>query len=103
VRAQRRVLLCLALAATLIAAAQGLTGILDLALYAAPALLLLGLLLSGCFVGEERILARRRLQVPRRRPAARRWPRTRERALASLLERSAARLRGPPALLPARS
>ena len=57
-RAQRRVLLCLAVAATLISALQGLTGILELALYAAP-VLLLGLLLSGRFVGERATLGSR--------------------------------------------
>jgi hypothetical protein len=104
VRSQRRVLLCLAAAAALISALQGLTGILELALYAAPVLLLLGLLLSGRFVGERAILARRAVTVPRLRTALRRrWPRTRERALTSLLERSADRLRGPPAPAPARS
>ena len=67
-------------------------------------LLLLGLLLSGRFVGERAILARRQAPVPRLRAALRpRWPRARERALTSLLERSANRLRGPPALAPARS
>jgi hypothetical protein len=105
VRAQRRVLLYLAVAATLIAGLQGLTGVLDLALYAAPALMLLGLVVSGRFVGEERILARRRpAEVPRLRAAlARRWPRDRARAFASLLERTPTLLRGPPAGLTARS
>jgi hypothetical protein len=105
VGAQRRVLLWLAVAATLIAGLQGLTGFLELTLYAMPALLLLGMVLSGRFVGEDRILARRlATAVPRLRAAlARRWPRTRERALASLLERDTTCLRGPPAPLPARS
>jgi hypothetical protein len=104
VRAQRRVFAWLALAAVLVSALQGLTGVMDLALYAAPALLLIGLLLSGRFVGERKILARRLSMVPRRlRAPARRRPRLRERALTSLLERRTTLLRGPPALLTARS
>jgi hypothetical protein len=103
VRTQRRVLLCLAAATALIAALQGITGIVELTLYAAPVLLLVGLLLSGRFVGERALLARRQAALPRLRAVLRRrWPRTRERALASLLERSAERLRGPPALAAAR-
>jgi hypothetical protein len=88
----------LGLAALLIAALQGVTGLSELAFYAGPFLLVLGLLLSGRFIGEEAILARRaRLSKPRLRPARRRWTATRERPLASLLERSPRLLRGPPA------
>ena len=67
-------------------------------LYGGPLLFITGLLLSGRFIGEERILARRRRS--RRRgcaPRASRGPRLRERPLASLLERSPRLLRGPPA------
>ena len=41
------------------AAVQGLTGMQELVFYAGPFLLLLGLLLSGRFIGEDAILARR--------------------------------------------
>jgi hypothetical protein len=89
------VLGCAALA---VAAMQGVTGVAHLALYAAPFLLLLGLLLSGRFIGEEVILAHRARRVaPRRRARARRWAALPERPLASLLERSVRLERGPPA------
>ena len=69
----------------------------ELLFYAAPFLLVLCLLLSGRYIGEQAILARRTApRRPRRRPASRRRPAARERPLASLLERSARLLRGPP-------
>ena len=89
---------CVAIA---VSAAQGITGISELALYAAPFLLLLGLLLSGRFVGEEAILARRLRAAARLRPLPRRWAALHARPLASLLERSTRLVRGPPALSPA--
>ena len=49
----------LAASAVLLAAVMALTGSLDLMLYGGPALLVAGLLTSGRFIGEERILARR--------------------------------------------
>ena len=64
--------------------------------YAGPFLLLLGLLLSGRFIGEDAILARRPATI-RLRPLARRWTPVLERPFASLLERSTRQLRGPPA------
>jgi hypothetical protein len=86
-------------AALALAAVQGLTGMQELVFYAGPCLLLLGLLLSGRFIGEEAILARREaLLVRPPRPAGRRWSPVLERPLASLLERSTRRLRGPPAV-----
>ena len=72
----------------------------ELVFYAGPFLLLIGLLLSGRFIGEQAILARRRPR-PRgcgHRPGAGRA--VREHALASLLERSTRQLRGPPGALP---
>ena len=66
--------------------------------YAGPFLLLLGLLLSGRFIGEDAILARRP-SPPRLRHAARHRTPMLEDALASLLERSTRQLRGPPAAL----
>jgi hypothetical protein len=97
VRSTRRFLLVLAAVAALVALLQGLTGVTDLALYTAPLLLVVTLLLGGRFVGEDWIAARRRVRPRRVRPAARRWSRARDRALASLLERGATQLRGPPA------
>jgi hypothetical protein len=98
----RLILLALTLVAVLTAATvaglQGATGVEHLALDAMPFLLVAGLLVSGRFVGEERILARRRARRPvRPRPERRPRPRRRDRALAALLERSLRTLRGPPA------
>ena len=87
---------CAALAVT---AVQGLTGMQELVFYAGPFLLVLGLLLSGRFIGEEAIIARR-ATAARPRPLARRWTPVRERPLASLLQRSTRQLRGPPAAAP---
>jgi hypothetical protein len=99
-RTQRALLALLGCAALVVMGMQGLTGDSQLALYAAPFLLLLGLLLSGRFIGEEVILARRiRVAARRPRPLPRRWATLPERPLASLLERSARLERGPPAAL----
>ena len=87
----------LAAAAVLLAAVMGITGAFELVLYCGPLLFLTGLLLSGRFIGEERILARRTVPAPRLRAARASWARLRERPLASLLERSPRLLRGPPA------
>ena len=87
----------LAAAAVLLAAAMGVTGATELVLYGGPLLFIAGMLLSGRFIGEERILARRRVAPARLRAARLSWSRLRERPLASLLERSPALLRGPPA------
>jgi hypothetical protein len=64
--------------------------------YGGPFLLLIGLLLSGRFIGEEAILARHATPAPKLRPLPKRWSPVRERPLASLLERSTRQLRGPP-------
>jgi hypothetical protein len=96
-RSHRALFALLGCAAVAVAAAQGITGVSELALYAAPFLLLLGLLLSGRFIGEEAILARRvRPAAPRPRPLARRWAALPERPFAALLERSPRLERGPP-------
>ena len=97
VRAERRALMLLAAAAVLLAAVMGATGSFELVLYGGPLLFLTGLLLSGRFIGEERILARRAAPATRPRAARQTWARLRERPLASLLERSTSLLRGPPA------
>jgi hypothetical protein len=80
--------------------AQVLTGSAELALTFAPLLLIAGLLISGRYLGEERILARRPrpLAAPRRRLAAR-WRPVVERPPTSLLARSPRSERGPPAVL----
>jgi hypothetical protein len=97
-RTPRALLLLLGFAALLIAGVQGLTGATELAFYAGPFLLVLGLLLSGRFIGEDAILARRvKRAAARLRPAPKRWATARELPLASLLERSTRLLRGPPA------
>ena len=73
-----------------------------MALYAAPFLAIVGLLLSGRYVAEERILAVYRSQPrPRRRSAARRWPSIAELPFSAALERAPWSLRGPPARLAA--
>ena len=74
----------------------------EMALYAAPFLAIAGLLLSGRYVAEERILAvyRSRPQ-PRRRSVARCWPSIAELPFSAGVERAPWSLRGPPALLPA--
>ena len=100
---QRRFHTCMAVAAIAAGVAQVLLGASELALTFAPLLLIAGLLLSGRYVGEERILARRlRLAAaPARRRARVRWRPGIERPLASLLARSPRSERGPPAPLPA--
>jgi hypothetical protein len=87
----------LAAAAVVLAAAMGATGATELMLYGGPLLFITGLLLSGRFIGEERILARRIAPAPRLRAERQTWARLRERPLAALLERSPRLLRGPPA------
>ena len=69
---------------------------LEVALYAAPFLLLFGLLVLGRFPGERTILCRQAVPARRLRPVARRWVLGRERACLSQLERTSHRLRGPP-------
>ena len=96
-RAERRALMWLAAAAVVLAAAMGVTGATELVLYGGPLLFIAGLLLSGRFIGEERILARRAAPTPRLRAERRSWARLPERSLASLLERSPRLQRGPPA------
>jgi len=96
-RTPRALLVLLGCAALALAAVQGLTGMQELVFYAGPILLVFGLLLSGHFIGEEAILARRS-QPPRLRPVARRWSTVLERPLVSLLDRSTRQLRGPPVM-----
>jgi hypothetical protein len=95
---QRRFHACMAAVAVAAGVAQVLLGSGEIALTFAPLLLIAGLLISGRYLGEERILARRARPValPRRRVAAR-WRPSVERPLASLLARSPRSERGPPA------
>jgi hypothetical protein len=88
-RLTRRHALAFALAAALLVAAVGP--------WAGPLLIVASLLLTGRYVGEERILAAR---LPRRAPRAARalWSRRHALALGSLLERAPRSKRGPPAL-----
>jgi len=95
-RSPRALLVGLGCAALALMALQGLTGMQELVFYAGPFLLLIGLLLSGRFIGEEAILARRAVSPARPRPARRHWSPVRERPLASSLERGTRQLRGPP-------
>jgi hypothetical protein len=71
---------------------------LEMALYAAPFVAIVGLLLSGRYVAEERILAARRTPPPpRRRTIARRWSSIAELPFSAGIERAPWSLRGPPA------
>jgi hypothetical protein len=98
---QRRFLACMTIVACGCATAQDLTGIPELALYLTPVLLVVGLLLCGRYVGEERIVARWRASLAggRRRRAPRGLPRPAPaRPLASALARRPRLGRGPPAI-----
>jgi hypothetical protein len=101
VRPNRLILLVLVTAAAALATTvcmlQGATGLIHLALDAAPFLLVAAVLLAGRFPGEQRIIARR-LAAPaaRMRPARRSWPARREHALTSVVARVPRQLRGPP-------
>jgi hypothetical protein len=101
--AQRRFLAVLAALAVVCAGALSLMAMPELVLYFTPALLVVGLLLCGRYVGEERILARR-ASAPRPvwrapRNVMRPGP---SRPLGSVRTRRARLERGPPpALFPA--
>jgi hypothetical protein len=99
---QRRFLLCLTALAALCVAAQAVTGVSQLALYMTPLFLITALLLSGRYIGEERIVARWRAAVavarrPRRRAV--RWQPQRVSALRSQHLEGSFTVRGPPAVL----
>jgi hypothetical protein len=99
-RAQRSFLACLTALAAACAAVEAITGLRDLTLTLTPLLLIAALLLSGRFLGEERIVARWHGAV--HRPAARRQARRRPPrpvpAPRSMLEPGSVAVRGPPAL-----
>ena len=99
---QRRFLLCLTALAALCVAAQAVTGVSSLALYMTPVFLIAALLLSGRYVGEDRIVARWRAAVavarrPRRHAA--RWRPRQVLALRSQHLEGSFAVRGPPAAL----
>jgi hypothetical protein len=98
---QRRFLLCLTALAAVCVAAQAVTGISELALYLTPLFLIGALLLSGRFIGEERIVARWRgaIAVRRSRRRAQRWRPQAVLVLRSAFLQGAFGVRGPPALL----
>jgi hypothetical protein len=104
VTTNRLILLALAGVAAAVAAAvgvlQGFTGVEHLALDGLPFLLVVGLLVTGRFVGEGRRIAQLRAhRAPRPRPERRPRPLGRDLPLAGLLERSPRTLRGPPGLV----
>ena len=88
----------LAAAAVVLAAAMGVTGATELVLYGGPLLFIAGLLLSGRFIGEERILARRAAPAPRLRAERQALG-----APARAPARGAARAQPAPAARPARA
>jgi hypothetical protein len=99
---QRRFLLCLTALAGVCGLLQWVTGVSELALFMTPLFLICALLLSGRYVGEERILARWRAGIAHLRPIRRRSGRWLPRAvprLRSLYEHDSFGVRGPPALL----
>jgi hypothetical protein len=98
---QRRFLIFLTALAALAAVLQAITGVGQLALYLTPLFLLAALLLSGHYLGEERIVARWRAstQSPFRRRRAQRWRPRAVLPLRSVFEHGSFGVRGPPALL----
>jgi hypothetical protein len=95
---QRSFLFSLTALAAACAALQAVTGISDLALTLTPLFLIAALLLSGRYIGEERIVARWhgaiRRRAPRRR--AQRWRARHVLALRSLIAQGSIGVRGPP-------
>jgi hypothetical protein len=96
---QRRFLAILTALAVVCVVLQAITGVGQLALYLTPLFLIAALLLSGHYIGEDRIVARWRAAVPRRpRRRAQRWRPRAVLALRSLHEKGSFGVRGPPAL-----
>jgi hypothetical protein len=98
-RTQRRFLAWLTAMAALVALAQGVSGVSELALCMTPAFLLAALLLSGRYIAEDRIVRRWRGAQPR--PRARRergrWPAFAPVPPMSRLDGRPRPQRGPPA------
>jgi len=85
------------LALAIVNVAVGNASATEMALYAAPFIAVVALLVSGRYVGEERILAVYRTQPRRRRSSAsRRWPAIPEQPFRAGIERAPWTLRGPP-------
>jgi hypothetical protein len=98
---QRRFLGILTALAVVCVVLQAITGVGQLALYLTPLFLIAALLLSGHYLGEDRIVARWRasaVPTPRRRRAQRWRPRA-VLPLRSVFEHGSFGVRGPPALL----
>jgi hypothetical protein len=95
---QRSFLIRLTALAAACAVLQAITGISDLVLTLTPLFLIAALLLSGRYIGEEKIVARwhgaARRPAPRRR--TQRWRPRAVLALRSMLEPGAVGVRGPP-------
>ena len=98
---QRRFLIFLTALAALAAVLQAVTGVGQLVLYLTPLFLIAALLLSGHYLGEERIVARWRASAvpPLRRRRAQRWRPRAVLPLRSVFEHGSFGVRGPPALL----
>jgi hypothetical protein len=99
-RLQRRFLAALTGLAALVALAQGMSGMSELALYLTPLFLIAALLLSGRYIAEDRIVRRWRGTRPAPRPRRERgrWPALATVPLTSRLDRRPRTQRGPPAL-----
>ena len=99
-RLQRRFLAALTGLAALVALAQGMSGMTELALYLTPLFLIAALLLSGRYIAEDRIVRRWRgtRPAPRRRREPGRWPAVAAAIPPSRLDGRPRPQRGPPAL-----
>jgi hypothetical protein len=97
---QRRFLAFLTALAVVCVVLQAVTGIGQLALYLTPLFLLAALLLSGHYLGEDRIVARwRAAAAPRPRRGTQRWRPRAVLPLRSVFDHGSFGVRGPPALL----
>jgi hypothetical protein len=98
-RLQRRFLAALTALAALVALAQGMSGVSELALYLTPLFLIAALLLSGRYIAEDRIVRRWRAAArpaPRARRERGRWPAVATLLPPSRLDRRPRPQRGPP-------
>ena len=97
---QRRFLIFLTALAVLAAVLQAVTGVGQLVLYLTPLFLLAALLLSGHYLGEDRIVAHwRAAAAPRATRRAQRWRPRAVLPVRSVFEHGSFGVRGPPALL----
>jgi hypothetical protein len=97
---QRRFLAYLTALAGAIVAAQAVTGVTQHALYLAPLFLIAALLLSGHYIGEDRIVARLRGAArPRSRRRTQHWRPRGVLPLRSVSQQGSFGVRGPPASL----